>query len=397
MRSRFPLLILVSIALATWLLSDWGRSASASDPPSQVLRSYAEKGDFLSARAYLRKISARPSSYAEWKSIRSVLFEHPSIGDDLIQQWNKVANQKTVKPVPDTSQDLEKADALLLGGKPAEAFKIYQDAARFLKTRREKIAASSPSREDVIANIDYLYPYVLHGMARSLYSMERFDDALLVYQWIRADYTRFRQTLFERMWAAFRAGRVDLALGSIASQRSRYFSRFLEPEAYLVEIYLYTALCRSDDLSEVLDQIQRFQKALESGAFGYEEWAKMETETYRLLQIVKSPKGVGDSQVTMREREKERAALIKELSNRFSREKARILKQLKLSQAYSQLAATPGMGAGLKPVVRIKGREELLNLGFETWPTSSQEEWVDEVGKHVFMGESRCQADSASE
>jgi hypothetical protein len=44
----------------------------------------------------------------------------------------------------------------------------------------------------------------------------------------------------------------------------------------------------------------------------------------------------------------------------------------------------------LKPVESLKSRDDLLKKDLEVWPADSSEEWLDEIGKHVLIGESLC-------
>ena len=44
----------------------------------------------------------------------------------------------------------------------------------------------------------------------------------------------------------------------------------------------------------------------------------------------------------------------------------------------------------LKPVETLRDRDQLLNMNLEFWPADTSEEWIDEVGKHVLIGDSLC-------
>jgi hypothetical protein len=46
--------------------------------------------------------------------------------------------------------------------------------------------------------------------------------------------------------------------------------------------------------------------------------------------------------------------------------------------------------SSLQPIKKIESRDALLSMGLEIWPADPEEEWIDEVGKHQFLGESLC-------
>jgi hypothetical protein len=48
------------------------------------------------------------------------------------------------------------------------------------------------------------------------------------------------------------------------------------------------------------------------------------------------------------------------------------------------------MGAALQPIEKFPHREKMLERGYEIWPVSDGEQWLDELGNQRFMGDSRC-------
>jgi len=72
---------------------------------------------------------------------------------------------------------------------------------------------------------------------------------------------------------------------------------------------------------------------------------------------------------------------------RFEYEKRRILKELNQVLAYSYLA----VGANF---LKLKDNElnpkQLRTKGNEVWPVSDAEDWLDEIGNHVYIGTSQC-------
>jgi hypothetical protein len=381
--SRLRLGIPLALLLALPLLAV-ARPAAAADPLVGTLRTYVQEKDFLGARILIRQIARRPLTIEDWIAVRNMLFENLQIGTDMALGWDRF-RPKAVLPLggSDVDQTLARADQALLAGQNRQALAYFQAAARLVKAMQARGPLGRP-------NVNFLFPYILHGMARALFSEKRFGEALEVYSWIRPEYPRYRQILFEKMWTSFKAGYIDLALGAIADQRSAYLSRFVEPETYLIQIYLYKVLCREADLLQVLDEITKYLAMLRDGRYGYEEWAKSDIETRALINLTNPGNRKVGGIVTDTEREAERQGIRGLLSKRFALHKARLLEYLVLVQAYSRLATTPGMGAALRPIQRIPGRAALFKSNLEIWPADSPEEWADEVGQHRFIGESLC-------
>jgi hypothetical protein len=227
-------------------------------------------------------------------------------------------------------------------------------------------------------------------MGRSLYGAGRYEDALQVYEWITPKYINFRQVLFEKMWAAFRAGKVQTALGAIASQRSAYFSKFLSPESYLVQIYLYKVLCRESDLKQVIHEIGGFQAELRNGRFDYRQWAKTEIDGRILLSLSRQRKKADSRWVTLEDRNQEKKQINTLLEKRFNLKKNKLIDNLETIKAYSQITVTPGFQSTLKPIPKLKDRAAFFQEGKEIWPVDGSEEWADEIGFREFIGESQC-------
>ena len=344
----------------------------------------ASQNDFLGARVLAKRLAAGKPDYPHWRAIRDVINRYPEIGSDLIFGWEAI--RPPGPEVKETEIDLriDYGDRLMLEKNYKPAYDQFAAAARSLKAQ---VASTSPQ---IASDAKFLYPYVLHRMGRALYSLGQFDQSLVVYQWIHPTYMRFRQVLFEKMWAGFRAGRVDLALGAIASQRSAYFSNYLEPESYLILVYLYKVLCRDDDLKAVVKEISYVKERLDTRKLDYAESARSELESRILLRLANEPAPSELPPITMAERKSEQAKIKRWLLQIYESKRARELQELDFVKAYSQLAVLPGMGSALKPLKTIRGREELLKSNLEIWPADSPENWIDEIGAHQFIGESLC-------
>lgn len=375
----------ISAALLFWGSAAFAQPRSTSSQWMNLIRDRVEQSDWLGARILIRKVENRNLPIADWYQIRGIVFRHPEIGVDLILRGDR----NYVKPEPPNTEfnlnaSLMQADQELLQKNFQEAFQSYQKIAQ--KLRPKLALTKEPATE-----ANFTYPYVLQGMARALFGAKRLRDAWTVYTWIPAKYPKFRQVLFERMWTSFKAGWVDLALGSIASQRSVYFSKYLEPESYLIQIYLFKTLCREEDLNSVLREIADFKWRLEHGNLTLEEWSHSDLDTRVLYELAESPIREGTPGASIVDRKNEQRAIHGILDHLFASAKRRLLDDLGVAQAYSNLAVVPGLDTGLKPIEKLPSRAALMAANLEIWPAERTEEWADEIGFHRFIGESLCQ------
>jgi tetratricopeptide (TPR) repeat protein len=345
-------------------------------------RRFAQLRDYLGFRIFVRKAYSMPLRYVEWYDIKNLVTAFSSrSGFDLIPFWN--ARNSGGKS--ETDFTLDKVDSAMLAGRFQEAFTEAQKAA-------QKIKSLERTRYDA----RWQLPYIYQSMARALYGARRYDESLTVYQWISPNYPFFRQVLFEKMWAAFKAGRADLALGAIASQRSVYFSKFLSPETYLIQTYIYKRLCREQDLQEVISEMKAYEALISKG--DVKDWVATDANTLTLWQLSELKSKLTDDvrTITSEERKREQAEIKEALNQAYQRQKVKILKDLKTALAYAHLAKVTDTKDVLKPIRALTGRDDLLKQDLEVWPAESSEEWTDELGKHVLIGDSKCVAPAAS-
>lgn len=349
----------------------------------------AGKDDFLGARIVIRKMEPMTLERGEWLEVRRWIHRQPRLGRDLVQEWENVdplAKRRAQNPAQNRARatkgihsEIERTEALFAGKKFEEAFSVYQKIARALK---KDFARGND------LNVE-LYFSILHRMGQSLYASGRFQDALTVYEWIPSTYFSYRQVLFEKMWAAFRAGKIAQANGAIASQYSSYMGSFPEPEAFLVQIYVYRKLCRQKDLSLVLGTAKMFDKNLREGAWGVDDWALSDLHTRALLLLARQEEAPNSAFVTMEDRARERERIRGRLEEEFAAEKKRLLNELGRVFAFGRLAFS-STSKELPPLEKLPSHEELLRSGREMWPVEDGEDWLDEMGNHVFIGESQC-------
>jgi tetratricopeptide (TPR) repeat protein len=352
-------------------------------PLVAAIKDYEDKGDDLALRALVKKIAKAQPGYGDWIRVRQMLQRRPSTGYGLLYAWEKVPfvgnkNAATITMESKVNKYLENADDMMSQGKFQGAFTAYQSAAKVLKKE-----LASGHRENHL-----LYENVLQSMARSLFGAGRFDESLTVYDWITRNYPHYRQVLFEKMWTAFRGNHADIALGAIASQRSTYFSDYMEPESYLVQLYIYKKLCRTDEVHQLQSDISLFRRNLIGNKYTWQDWAKSDLETYGLLRLTELEVKDNGGPISVREKQFEQEQIKKSLVARFDYEKKRIMRELNQVLAYSYLA----VGAKF---LKLKDNElnpdRLRKSGNEVWPVEDAEDWLDELGNHLYIGESQCE------
>ncbi|MFZ4404229.1 MAG: hypothetical protein ACOYOK_09030 [Pseudobdellovibrionaceae bacterium] len=347
---------------------------------------YAQNDD-IGLRVLLRKNYKKKLTLSEWSEARRILSLRPNIGYDIVTAWD---NQITIKGSKaetlglDLKKSMDKADELMVQNRYSEAFQIYQNVAKLIKkTNQGKISKSSRQ----------YYLTVLHQIARSLYAQKRFNEALEVYSWIPPVYLQTRQIMFEKMWTAFRSNKFDMALGAIASQQSEYFSRYLDPESYLIKIYIVKKLCRTSELKATVQSIKDYIKDIRSGAFTHLDWAKGDLSRMTLARLIledNKTKKATSSIISSAEKESEKKKIDSYLQKKFEEERPRLMAQLEKVIGYAAMAINEDQKLFTK-VSTLPESSILESQGYELWPAKGGEEWTDEIGSHVFIGDSQCQ------
>jgi hypothetical protein len=356
--------------------------AAPLDDAIDLVDSHAKKGDDIAVRLLVKRLRSPEMTPAQWARVRAILHSRPGAGWDLMRAWDRT---KRAPPPAQVDRDLAVADRLIMAKRFGEAFDRYQSIAQQIK--RDIDASGKPE----LAPNKFLYYSVLHMMGIALYGAGRFEEADKVLRWIPPLYPNFRDVLYQRMWAGFRADRIDLSLGAIASQYSSYFANSVDPETYLVQIYVYRKLCRNDDLAMAQASAKRFYGSLKNGSLTYKEWARSDFETLALLNLVEKGVEVTSSQVGAGIRAQERLRIEGILKKRFKEERVKLLPRMEKVMAYVNLALS-STSKELPPVRQVPTASELISSGLEMWPVEDAEDWIDELGHHVFGGGSQCQA-----
>lgn len=365
---------------------------AAVDPFLKQIELLEKNSDDLGIRVLIRRNFKKKLNIKDWFSVRKILIRRPKVGFDAIAAWDRQISLKATQLEKESDtvfRFLEKADEMALNRDFEKAFEMYQRAAKYLRT-------SNKGR--IPKGNQQIYLNILHQMGRTLYGQKRFAESLEVYTWIPPVYAQIRQVLFEKMWSAFRAGKYDMALGAIASQQSGYFSEFLHPESYLLKIYIFKRLCRKKDLGYTVDAIKEYLTSLKNGKLGPIEWAKGDLYYMSLAQLIESGKNNPKAQlqiVNQKERDDELKRVEESLKIRFKNNKATLQAQLERVYGYASLALSNDQEL-LKPISDLPETKVLEKKGFELWPAGDAEEWLDEIGSHVYIGASQCKFEEGS-
>ena len=94
--------------------------------------------------------------------------------------------------------------------------------------------------------------------------------------------------------------------------------------------------------------------------------------------------------VSIEEMKAEQDRIKTQITRAYEQQKTRLIDDLEKSLAYVQLTVRSGSGNVLKSIEKLPSRSALFDLDLEIWPADSQEEWIDELGAHRFIGESLC-------
>lgn len=373
------------IIAACLLMLFTGMSSYAQVSLVSQINEMEKNKDSLGIRIAVKKSYKKKFSFNEWDEVRRVLKRNYSVGYDAVIAWDRqvsIVNSNVLDIANQYVKTLNEADKLMAQKKFSAAFDLYQSVAQDSKLKSK----------GVIEKGNYQFYFnVLHQMGRALYAQKKYDDALEVYSWIQPSYLQARQIMFEKMWTGFMAKRYDVALGAIASQNSGYFSKYLDPESYLVQIYILKRLCQTNELDRLVQYLKQYQSDLETNKVNLKNWAKGDMLRFSLVQILdeKAPtemlKYVNES-----ERFEEKKKVIKLLKEKYLKEKPLIIEQIKRIIGYAMFAANENQKV-LSSINKLPDSVELEKTGFEFWPSKSdREEWFDEIGSHVFIGDTKC-------
>lgn len=340
--------------------------------------------DYLGLRIQLIKSYNNSISYADWIKFRRLIYDTPQVGYDIIFAWDQ--HRRISGMTEDSTEQLvekaiKKAEELLAERQYLKAFELYQLAAtRIKKTYRSRVGKENRN----------IYYWLLHQMGRTLYSSGNYEQALEVYNWIPTRYYQFRQVQFEKMWTSFRLNKLDIAMGSILSQQSAYYSRYIEPESYLVKLYILQKLCDQKQITKVIKDIDSYINQIKTKKLKLSEWAKNDLYDYSIILLARQSETDGlTSLISTQERLEQKNKILKKLNAKFADDQARIERDLNKVKGYALLMKFD-VTEELEKVMTLPASDVLSSQGLEYWPTSKNEEWVDEAGQYFYNGESKC-------
>lgn len=340
--------------------------------------------DYLGLRIQLIKSYNNPVSYKDWLKFRRLIYDTPQVGYDIIFAWDQ--HKRITGMAEDATEQLveraiKKAEEFLAEKQYTKAFDLYQLAA----TRIKKVYRSKVGKEN--RNIYY---WLLHQMGRTLYSSGNYEQALEAYGWIPTRYYQFRQVQFEKMWTAFRLNKLDIAMGSIISQQSAYYSRYIEPESYLVKLYILQKLCDQKQVTRVIKDIDGYITQIRSKKLRLNEWAKNDLYDFSISLLARVSENEGlTTLISPQERLEQKNKILKKLNSKFAEDQMRIERDLNKVKGYAMLMRFD-VSEELEKVTSLPTSDVLSSQGLEYWPTSKNEEWVDEAGQYFYNGESKC-------
>ncbi len=369
------------------------RKDAGPDLFTQTLQTFLEDEDYLGLRIFLKKYALnKKKTKRSWYITRRVLDVAPQAGFDLLYVWKHISPLKRTPLEVRLQNQWQNAQQLMLRKKFSASVDVLTGLATEIRGKLSKLEATQ--KEDVVdleyENITIVYPYILHSLGRALFGAGRFAESAEVYSWIPSGYAGIRQVLFEKMWAAYRAGDAGGALAAIASQKSAYFSPFLEPEAYLLQIYLYKRLCRSNELENVLKELHYFRDSLKDKSFSLVKWAGWDMESLTLLRLLKKNNYVEKNGISKALRHAEGRYIYSRLKKLYAADVNRLNSQISKVIAFSGMAVLSNTSSQLKPIKKLASRAELLKSSKEIWPYDKGEEWLDEIGTQHYLGGSQC-------
>lgn len=340
--------------------------------------------DYLGLRIQLIKAYNNPVPYPEWIKYRRLIYDTPQVGYDIVFAWDQHKrvtgmNEEATEAVVEKA--IKQAEVLMSERQYLKAFELYQMAAtKVKKTYRSKVGKENRN----------IYYWLLHQMGRTLYSSGNYEQALEVYNWIPTRYYQFRQVQFEKMWTAFRLNKLDIAMGSIISQQSAYYSRYIEPESYLVKLYILQKLCDQRQVSKVVRDIDSYIAQIRTKKMRLSEWAKNDLYDYSISLLVRQSETDGlTSIISVQERLEQKNKILKKLNSKFLDDQVRIERDLNKVKGYALLMKFD-VTEELEKVMNMPSSDILSSQGLEYWPTSKNEEWVDEAGQYFYNGQSKC-------
>jgi hypothetical protein len=195
----------------------------------------------------LRKYLIRHTHYDDYDALNRSAYLY-SLGKDAllsgheeqaIGYFNGISGQS---PLYAPSLQL-RGSAFAIQGKTQEAINDF-DACQ---SRVESAARTGRESSDLKARC-------LAGEARTLYQMDRFDEADQVYDLIPKASLVWPDILFEQAWNSFGRREYNRTLGKLVSYKSPALAFVFNTEVDVLRAQTYLAMCLFDDANEVINE-----------------------------------------------------------------------------------------------------------------------------------------------
>ncbi|MCK6597839.1 MAG: hypothetical protein L6Q37_05705 [Bdellovibrionaceae bacterium] len=371
-----------SIFFAVLTLFFTSSSFAESDVSVKVKKMLSNK-DFLGARILLKNTLKKGVSFSQWRQIRNLIYHNPGIGYDIIFTLEKMSVKKNYQD----SEEVQ-VNKLIAEGEQLETDKNFQAAIAAFQKAAQLIRKVYPQKVSV--DNQQVYFYILHQIARCFFALKNYSEALKIYEFFPRSYYNLRQTQFEKMWTAFYANKIDIAIGAIASQRSPYFSKILEPDSYIVQIYILRKLCRYKEIDYTLKEIKLINELFKNDLVTVKEWAKMDIDTLSLHNLLVVKENENLNFVSLEQRKSERQKILESLTRRYKSDVERLKKGYTKILSFSILSKKI-TSKNLLKISDLPDAQVLSKTGYEYWTKKDLEEWLDEIGSQYYIGDSKCQ------
>lgn len=121
------------------------------------------------------------------------------------------------------------------------AIEEFNEILRFLRGGGSDIPEKNKYQEMTILTL-----------ARILYSMGEYEEAIRRYDLIPDTSERWLESLFEKSWAYFQIGNYARALGNLHTVNSPYFEEEYYPEAHVLKATIYFKTCHYEEALETV-------------------------------------------------------------------------------------------------------------------------------------------------
>ncbi len=343
-----------------------------------------ELKDYLSIRMGIRELMMQAELKKNpklWGQLRELFLQHPAVGQDLRSLWDKLGPRHT-RAQTQLELQLRNADRFFSLGDNARALKSLLAIGKSLEAAKStsKLRYRDTSHFESALRLE---------IARALYAESQFKLAALIYDSIPASFYDISQVLYEKVWANYKAGRLDWALGHLTSLQSGYFGKILPPDLFLVGTYAAWELCQDELARNLTRSFVQNLKSLRSRRSQFHDVHGGDPVALALRQTLESTEFIEkfSDLFTPDERESERKEIASFLLKETDRKHAELLK------AYEKILPYFRAAAKVRPYLLkkfIAARGEIFDGPYNISRFQRGEVWADDVGHILFRPQSTC-------